>query len=78
MAPSSSFALIQVVWQILFVQVVQTDDDLRPINPPLVNEVDVLWSPFDDIVPRSTKADREEADIAKRQALLYPYSHEQS
>ena len=44
----------------------QTDDDLRPINPPIVHEADVLWSPFDDIEPRSTKADREEADAAKR------------
>lgn len=44
----------------------QTDDDLRPINPPIINEVDVLWNPFEDIVPRSTKEDREEAAIAKK------------
>jgi len=44
----------------------QTDDDLRPINPPIINEVDVLWNPFEDIVPRSTKEDREEAAVAKK------------
>lgn len=44
----------------------QTDDDLRPINPPIVQGADVLWSPFDDIYPRSTKEDREEAEAAKK------------
>lgn len=44
----------------------QTDNDLRPINPPIINEVDMLWNPFEDIVPRSTKEDREEAAVAKK------------
>ncbi|CAL5219052.1 g812 [Coccomyxa viridis] len=46
----------------------ETDDDLRPINPPIVQGADVLWSPFDDIYPRSTKEDREEAEAAKKAA----------
>ena len=49
---------------------VQTDDDLRPINPPMIHEVDVLWNPFEDIVPRSTKEDREEAAAAKKYCFL--------
>ncbi len=49
---------------------VQTDDDLRPINPPMIHEVDVLWNPFEDIVPRNTREDREEAAAAKRYCSL--------
>ena len=50
---------------------VQTDDDLRPINPPMICEVDVLWNPFEDIVPRSTKEDREQAAAAKKYCSLH-------
>ena len=49
---------------------VQTDEDLRPINPPIIQEVDVLWNPFEDIEPRSTREDREQAAAAKRSASL--------
>ncbi len=49
---------------------VQTDEDLRPINPPIIQEVDVLWNPFEDIEPRSTREDREHAAAAKRSASL--------
>lgn len=50
----------------------QTNDDLRPINPPVVQEVDVLWNPFEDIEPRSTKEDREQAALAKKYAPALP------
>ena len=33
----------------------------RPEDPPIIKEVEVLWNPFDDIVPRSTRAEREAA-----------------
>jgi len=33
----------------------------RPENPPIIKEVEVLWNPFDDIVPRTTRADRQAA-----------------
>ncbi|CAK0747412.1 hypothetical protein CVIRNUC_001763 [Coccomyxa viridis] len=46
----------------------ETDEDLRPINPPIIQEVDVLWNPFEDIEPRSTREDREHAAAAKRAA----------
>ena len=44
----------------------QTDDDDRPVHPPRVLEVEVLWSPFEDIVPRSTREEREAAAAAAK------------
>ena len=29
-----------------------TDDDDRPTEPPRLLRAEVLWNPFDDIVPR--------------------------
>ncbi len=46
--------------------VVQTDEDDRPVHPPVIHEVEVLWNPFEDIVPRSTREEREAAAAAKR------------
>lgn len=44
----------------------QTDEDDRPVHPPRILEVEVLWNPFEDIVPRSTREEREaEAAAAK-------------
>jgi len=34
----------------------------RPANPPVITGVEVLWNPFDDIVPRSTREEREAAE----------------
>ena len=50
---------------------VQTDDNLRPINPPMIHDVEVLWNPFEDIVPRSTREDREQAAAAKKYSFLH-------
>lgn len=34
----------------------QTDPDTdRPIDPPILRDVEVLWNPFEDIVPRYNK-----------------------
>ena len=30
----------------------------RPEDPPVIQEVEVLWNPFDDIEPRTTREDR--------------------
>ena len=46
----------------------EVDDDDKPIDPPKVVSTDVLWPPFDDIVPRTTPAQRaEEAKERKAQ-----------
>jgi peptidyl-prolyl cis-trans isomerase SDCCAG10 len=31
----------------------------RPADPPVVKSVEVLWNPFDDIVPRTTPQERQ-------------------
>ena len=30
----------------------QVDETDRPLEPPVLREVEVVWNPFDDIVPR--------------------------
>lgn len=36
----------------------ETDDDDRPMDPPRLLRADVLWNPFDDIVPRVDRCRR--------------------
>lgn len=31
----------------------------RPQDPPVIKSVEVLWNPFDDIVPRTTPQERQ-------------------
>ena len=44
----------------------QVDEDDRPLQPPVVLGAEVLWNPFEDIVPRSTREDREAAAAEAR------------
>ncbi len=30
----------------------QTDENDRPLDPPVLKEAEVVWNPFDDVVPR--------------------------
>ncbi|XP_059454575.1 peptidyl-prolyl cis-trans isomerase CYP57 [Corylus avellana] len=32
---------------------IEADKDDRPLDPPKINSVEVLWNPFDDILPRA-------------------------
>jgi len=34
----------------------------RPANPPVITGVEILWNPLEDIVPRSTREEREAAE----------------
>jgi peptidyl-prolyl cis-trans isomerase SDCCAG10 len=37
----------------------QVDEETdRPTDPPIITGVEVLWNPFEDIVPRTTAAER--------------------
>lgn len=44
----------------------QVDENDRPIHPPVIKEVEVLWNPFEDIVPRSTREQREAEAAAQK------------
>lgn len=44
---------------------VETDKNDRPLDPPpMITSVEVLWNPFDDIVPRKTTANSVPASVA--------------
>lgn len=40
------------IFNLLSVGDVETDANDRPLNPPKLLSVEVLWNPFDDVVPR--------------------------
>lgn len=42
----------------------EVDEDDRPAHPPVLNRADVLWNPFDDLVPRVDRDAREAAEKA--------------
>lgn len=44
----------------------QVDNDDRPIELPKLLDAEILWNPFEDIVPRITKEEREAEAAAKR------------
>jgi hypothetical protein len=40
-------------------ETMQVDEETdRPTDPPIITSVEVLWNPFEDIVPRTTAAER--------------------
>lgn len=52
---------------------IETDKDDRPLDPPKILSVEVLWNPFDDIVPRAlskplveSAADSDKKDTKKK------------
>ena len=45
-----------------------TDAEDRPIEPPKIISTEVLWNPFDDIQPRTSRAEREEEKRVKEVA----------
>jgi len=44
----------------------EVDDSDRPTDPPKITDVEVIWNPFDDIVPRTTAEERRAAREAKK------------
>ncbi|CAI5732651.1 unnamed protein product [Peronospora destructor] len=43
------------IFNLLSVGEFETDAQDRPVNPPKLSSVEVLWNPFEDIVPRAVK-----------------------
>ncbi|GLE06214.1 hypothetical protein PINS_up015456 [Pythium insidiosum] len=43
------------IFNLLSVNDAETDDRDRPLHPPKLLSTEVLWNPFDDIVPRELK-----------------------
>ncbi|CAI6003230.1 unnamed protein product [Closterium sp. NIES-64] len=44
---------------------VDTDDNDRPFDPPSIISVEVIWNPFEDIVPRTLPARQQQETMAK-------------
>ena len=50
----------------------QTDEDDRPKHPPSITGVEVIWNPFEDIVPRITPEEKQAAAASQRCAPADP------
>lgn len=50
------------VYNLMKIGDLEADKDDRPVDPPVINSVEVLWNPFDDVVPRNLKPKVEPAD----------------
>ncbi|CAI7854864.1 unnamed protein product [Closterium sp. NIES-53] len=44
---------------------VDTDDNDRPFEPPSIISVEVIWNPFEDIVPRTLPARQQQETVVK-------------
>ncbi|GAX77528.1 hypothetical protein CEUSTIGMA_g4972.t1 [Chlamydomonas eustigma] len=49
------------VYNLLRIGECATDEGDRPLEPPVIRKVEVVWNPFDDIVPRRDRAAEREA-----------------
>lgn len=45
---------------------VQVGENERPMHPPTIKGSEVLWNPFEDIVPRTTREERAAEATAAR------------
>lgn len=50
------------VYNLMKIGELETDKDDRPLHPPVINSVEVLWNPFDDVVPRKLEPKVEAVD----------------
>eukprot|EP00208_Stichococcus_sp_RCC1054_P002393 CAMPEP_0206142266 /NCGR_PEP_ID=MMETSP1473-20131121/16191_1 /ASSEMBLY_ACC=CAM_ASM_001109 /TAXON_ID=1461547 /ORGANISM="Stichococcus sp, Strain RCC1054" /LENGTH=259 /DNA_ID=CAMNT_0053537195 /DNA_START=213 /DNA_END=989 /DNA_ORIENTATION=+ len=51
----------ETIYNVMEINNLEVDDNDRPEHPPTILETEVLWNPFDDIVPRTTKSERQAA-----------------
>jgi len=57
------------VYNLMKLGELETDKNDRPLNPPNVVSVEVLWNPFDDIVLRNNLKQPEEASVTEASDL---------
>lgn len=60
------------VYNLMKIGDLETDKDDRPVDPPVINSVEVLWNPFDDVVPRNLKPKEEIPDDKPQQKTAKP------
>jgi len=48
------------LYNLLNMNTFDIDDDERPLKPPIILRAEILWNPFEDIVPRNIKPKEEE------------------
>lgn len=54
------------LYNVLKIGDVDVDESDRPIDPPRILSTEVLWNPYDDIVPRTTREERLRAEQERR------------
>jgi peptidyl-prolyl cis-trans isomerase SDCCAG10 len=51
------------LYNLLSMNTYDIDDDERPLKPPQIIKTEILWNPFDDIVPRLLKSNNNQEEI---------------
>ncbi|KAK9834506.1 hypothetical protein WJX74_003333 [Apatococcus lobatus] len=52
------------IFNVVAIGELETDEQDRPLEVPMVLSAEVIWNPFEDIVPRTTAVQRAEAEAA--------------
>ncbi|KAG6556057.1 hypothetical protein Mapa_001998 [Marchantia paleacea] len=55
----------ETIYNLIKIGEVETDKEDRPLDPPKILSVEVLWNPFDDIVPRNLRKTAEVQEAAE-------------
>jgi len=60
------------LYNLLSMNTFDVDDDERPLKPPQILKTEILWNPFDDIIPRMLKQEVVEKppEVEKPKAVL--------
>lgn len=58
----------ETIFTVLRMQELEVDDKDRPSDPPIISSCEVLLPPMDDIVPRTTPAEKKEKAAEKERA----------
>lgn len=56
----------ETLFNVLKIGELEIDENERPLYPPKITSTEVVWNPFDDIIPRITVAEKlaQEAAVA--------------
>jgi hypothetical protein len=57
---------VSLVWQ--------TDENDRPLDPPRITATEIIWNPFEDIVPRTTPEEQQALAAKQRYDAPVPAS----
>ena len=59
----------ETIFNVLKTGELEIDENERPLYPPKITSTEVVWNPFDDIIPRVTAAEKFAQEAAAAAAM---------